>query len=631
MSFKPIARTQEQEFLMSCESTRRAKRHPVMILQVHLCLSFFCCQAIAEAAEPVANQADTTKLATTAQVTRLLSPDDRHIAYGQIAIGPESKRIVRIIVGNSNGDQRRPLTLSSENVLDVQWHGNDRIAYVTEHGQDGYSLIDMNGAPAGAIAIPRGCDSIHHQCLSPDGRLLAFCGNDYGEIPADVDRKKFIAGLPKEKVRHGVFVVNLAEQTVKQLLTQTVANLPAWSPDSRFLAAGIGQYVKDYPLAIIDVITGEVSRPAVQGAGVAWSPDGTALTMTTDIAKGGSWYGGIPLDGALGLWDIKAQQLQRLSPPGSHSIVKEPYSRIIGGSLHPVWARDGRRIAFEMRESQATKSDQQPAERREMWVVRRDGTELRKILNHGVDQLAWGANDTELLWVVDGRFGRTNLELDTVGLGLSPFTPTGQYIIHGHITDGAGKPLPGVEVTVMQGVATLFPAFAVQTDARGKYEIALNHLSTGAHAMLRVRMDGYFEQTLAKKSFVRVADGSGDRPPEDNETTLVVSPQKPYRLDFTMLPAAAARVQILDVSGNPLSNFNIFMDGEELYPACIVLAQQTTDANGNAQFNNIPLKEYYFSLRSGRQEIKSTLFNFQTPEAVDLRLTYNDLDGTLSF
>jgi hypothetical protein len=68
--------------------------------------------------------------------------------------------------------------------LGTLWYGNDRIAYVTEHGEDGYQLIDLDGKTAGQLRMPPGCDSLFHQCLSPDGKTVAFCGNH-----AEVDQK----------------------------------------------------------------------------------------------------------------------------------------------------------------------------------------------------------------------------------------------------------------------------------------------------------------------------------------------------------------------------------------------------------------------------------------------------------
>src|SRR5687767_16004812 len=61
--------------------------------------------------------------------TALISPDGRHIAYGQIAVAANGEQRVRIIVGEADGSNRRPLPIDAEGVDEVQWYGNDRLAY----------------------------------------------------------------------------------------------------------------------------------------------------------------------------------------------------------------------------------------------------------------------------------------------------------------------------------------------------------------------------------------------------------------------------------------------------------------------------------------------------------------------
>jgi hypothetical protein len=88
--------------------------------------------------------APTARLAAEEQATpvsQLISPDRQHIAYGQTAVGPKGEQKVRIIVGDADGSRRRALPIDAETVDEVQWYGNDRVAYVTEHGQDGYQLL----------------------------------------------------------------------------------------------------------------------------------------------------------------------------------------------------------------------------------------------------------------------------------------------------------------------------------------------------------------------------------------------------------------------------------------------------------------------------------------------------------
>jgi Tol biopolymer transport system component len=575
------------------------------------------------------------------RVTALLSPDGQRIAYGQVAVRANGQQDVRIIVGGVDGGDRRALPLDATSIDEVRWVGNDKIAYVTDHGQDGYFLMDLSGQSAGRLNMPAGCDSFFHQCLSPDGRRIAYCGN-YAEIPADApidralpdSRRRYFKEHPQLKQQHGLFVANLQQQTIKHLLDETIANLPAWSADSRKLAAGIGHYVSSYPLVIIDVETGEVTRPNVKGVGVAWSPDGSALAMTTDVVRGGSWRSGIPLDGALGVWNIAEQQRVLVSPPGKNISIKEPYSWTLAGSHNPVWSSDGQWIAYQRTESDKGKGGNKV--RQEVWIVDRAGGKARKALPHGASHLAWTLDSKNLLWVHEGRFGSVNLEIDAAAVGPTPAAPEGRFAIYGRIVDARGMPLDAVEVTVARGMGTLKVSAPVKSDADGWYEIHFGPgiWSEGANAQYAcvcARKTGMYEKDLCRAGNLGMANFKpADFEPQDWGVTGMVYPGHLYRLDFTMLPSASLSVELVDRSGQPLANYRVHLDGDKLYPASSVLQSGATDGQGRATFGNVPLKEYYISIEARRAEYKTEPLAFDRAEPVHLRLVYDDLAGTLT-
>ncbi|MEX2121988.1 MAG: M56 family metallopeptidase [Pirellulales bacterium] len=570
-------------------------------------------------------------------VTRFVSPDGKRIAYGQIAVGPDGEQRVRIIIGNVDGTNRRPLPVDGEAVDEVRWYGNDRIAYVTDHGQDGYFLMDDNGKADGRITMPAGCDSFFHQCLSPDGRWIAFCGN-YADVPSDVAsegaRRRFLKEHPEIQVKHGLFAVDLKQQTVRHLLAETVANMPAWSADSKYLAAGIGHYVAHYPLAIINVETGEVQKPDVQGVGVAWSPDGSHLAMTTDVVRGGSWRGGVPMDGGLCVWDVPARQRTPVSPPGSNVSVKEPYSWVNGGSHGPVWSGDGEWIAYR-RTEHARGAGRQAEHREEVWVVRRNGTGEKKVLNHGASELAWTADGRALLWVAEGRFGRIDLEMEAAALGPTPAAPVGAFTIQGRITDASGQPMEGVQVHVARGIGSLRSTYPVTSDADGRYEIHFGPgmFTEGAnmqYACAFARKPGFYEKNLCRDGNLAMANFKPKNVRQaDWGAAGIVYPGNPYRLDFTMLPAASISLELVDPDGAPLPHYKVALTGDDLYPASSVLAGAETDDHGRLEFESVPLKAYHFSLGSRRAEYKTQPILFDRAGPRRFRLVYDDTAGTL--
>jgi hypothetical protein len=579
-----------------------------------------------------------------APVSRLVSPDGRRIAYGQIAVAAGGQQRVRIIVGDADGANRRALPVDAESVDEVQWYGYDRIAYVTDHGQDGYLLMDLEGQAAGRLTMPAGCDSFFHQCLSPNGKYIAYCGNYFETdqtFDGDKDRRQFLKDHPDVKPLRGLFVVDLEQQTVKQLLDQTVANLPSWSPDSKLLACGIGHYVKDYPLAIVDVAAGKAHRPDVKGVAAGWSPDAARLCITTDVVRGGSWLGGIPLDGALAVFDAArflkdgSIGVERASGPGTNVYVEEPRAWSISGCYGGVWSPDGKWIAYRRHEADEGEGREKSV-RREVWIARPDGSDARKVLTHGARELAWVDGRT-LVWVDEGRFGRFDVEIDgAAAAGPTPRSPPGRFTLVGRVVDGQGQPLSGVEVSVATGIATLFRGAPVTTGPDGRYEL---HFGPGAWidgggpnlqaASVYATKPGYYERDLCRGGNLGMANfrPAGDDADGGWNFAGVVYPGHPYELDFVMLSAAQVAIELVDASGKPLEGFKVRMGGEDLYPSSSILQSATTDAAGAARFENVPLKRFWFSLGAGRAEYKTPTVSISEEGELRFRLIYDDLAG----
>ncbi len=578
-------------------------------------------------------------------VSQLISPDRQHIAYGQTAVGPNGEQKVRIIVGNADGSHRYALPIDAEAVDEVQWYGNDHIAYVTEHGEDGYQLIDLEGKPAGELRMPPGCDSFFHQCLSPDGKTIAFCGN-YAEVDQEFgsaqDRRQYIRAHPDVKQMHGLFLVNLATQSVKQVLDETVANLPSWSPNSKYLTCGIGHYVMDYPLAIIEGETGKVQRPAVKGTAAGWSPDSNRLATVTDVVQGGSWLGGIPMDGCIGVLNVAKfiesgeTQVTHVSDPPANMSTKEPYSWSMSGAYGAVWSPDGKWLAYRHRDSSRNEAKEKTS-RDEVWLVQPDGSGARKVLNHGAAELAW-ANEHALLWVNKGQFGRIDIELDgNVSLGPTPKAPEYQFTVMGRITDGDGRPMEGTEVRAATGIGTLKTGKPVKTDVAGRYELhfgpGMFSLAGGPNlqaATIYAHKPGYYERDLCQNGNLGMANFRPKNLEEGGwHFKAIVYRGQPYKLDFVMLPATQVIVELVNPNGEPLADYTLEMSGEELYPSSNILESKNTNDKGEAEFGDVPLKKFWFSL-GRRDELRTASIEFSKPGEVRYWLTYDDIAGTLT-
>ena len=578
-------------------------------------------------------------------VSQLISPDGRKIAYAQIAVGPDGEQKVRVVVGDADGAHRRGLPIDAEAVDEVQWYGNDRIAYVTEHGEDGYRLMDLDGKAAGELRMPPGCDSFFHQCLSPDGKTIAYCGN-YAEIDVRLksnnERRRYFKEHADVKESHGLFLVELATQSVKQVLDETVANLPTWSPDSKYVGCGIGQYVKDYPLVVVERESGKVHRPAAKGTAAAWSPDAKRLAIVTDIVQGGSWLGGTPLDGAIGILDVAKfmdsgeTQINRVSELPANISTKEPYSWSMRGSYGAVWSPDGTHIAYRHRDS--SRSDKKErASRDEIWLVQPDGKGARKVLNHGAEDLAW-ADDHTLLWVNNGQFGTIDTALDgAAAIDPTPETPENQFSVVGLVTDGEGRPMEGVEISAATGIGSLKTGTPVKTDAAGRYDLTFGPgimtFDGGPNlqaATVHARKAGFYERDLCQNANLGMANF---RPKDLDDSRwhfkAIVYRGHPYKLDFVMLPAAEVHVELVNPDGKPLANYTLDLSGDELYPSTNILESKKTNDEGAADFADVPLKPYWFSL-GRRNELRTEALKFSKPGEVHCRLIYDDIAGTLT-
>lgn len=566
------------------------------------------------------------------RVTRLVSPDGRRQAYGMQIIGSGGDVSSKIVVALADGTDRRALDITFEATDQVFWFGNDRLVYpvdpprltrrkpappVDQLPGPTYRVIDLDGRTVETIRLPRACDPLY-VVFSPDGRSIAYCGG--------------LRTGEQGRADHGLFVVDVATGAVKNVLKEAVKTHPAWSPDSRKLAIGAaGGYVNDYPLTIIDVATGEAEALGCNGVGATWSPDGQALAFTTEVARGGSWLHGIPVDGRLGVWDLAKKTLTHVSPRGVNISDKAAERWEMAGAHHPVWSPDGRRLAY--RQSHSVRGKQADEESDETWVVNRDGTGARKVLNLQAE-VAWLPDNTTLLWLHEGRVGRVDTDRP-LALGPTPSRPIGRFSVTGTIVDEAGRPLPGVAVTVARGMASLFPTRPVETDEQGHYTV---HFEPGMlaydgvmlqPAIVHAARPGYYEKDLCRAGNLGMAFRRPDQATPDAYVAIVY-PGHPYRLDFTMLPAARVRGQLLNVEKKPLAGISVCLEGER-YPATSVLACEKTDEQGRFRLESVPLLPYRFTIGSGRVTIRSDPMLFREAGERQVVLTYRALDAVLEW
>ncbi len=83
----------------------------------------------------------------------------------------------------------------------------------------------------------------------------------------------------------------------------------------------------------------------------------------------------------------------------------------------------------------------------------------------------------------------------------------------------------------------------------------------------------------------------------ENQYVGIVEPNKPYRLDFVMAPAATIEGHLLNDQGHPIANRELWPVVKELPPYCNVLHGATTDAQGRFTFPSVPLQPCWFRMQ----------------------------------
>jgi hypothetical protein len=202
--------------------------------------------------------------------------------------------------------------------------------------------------------------------------------------------------------------------------------------------------------------------------------------------------------------------------------------------------------------------------------------------------------------------------------------PKEPWTANGHVMDGEGKPMEGVEVWVHAGMGSLFRTGLATTDKDGNYKV-----SFGRGVMMPVdspnlqivnitaHKPGWFELNLNRHGAgagalreVTAADLESYRITADK----LVLPDKPRTVNFTMKRVATLRVTLTGtgsfpnlpphayrasdtekpVAGQrvlkdaPLTTWKVWLTGKELPPGCGVLASAETNEQGEVVFEGVP-------------------------------------------
>lgn len=285
-----------------------------------------------------------------------VSPDRTRIAYPVPVYDEYSDLTTQVWVSNLDGSKKRQVATLPERV-DVGWYDNSNLTSTKSHSNS-FQIISLDGKQR-TLALP-GASEVCWPVVSPDGKwvVVSTYSANFGKM--------------------GIFLCDTKTGEMKMISPDVTKTYVSWSPDSKKLAYGEGDYQRNYKLKILDIKTVKITDTGKNGVGVEWSADGKRLAYVGNACKGGSWMDGVPVDGSIVMMDVYSMETKTLTKPGVNHYDELAKHREISGALWPLWSPDGKKIAYRQMRLIEDNGDKSLDED-EIWVVNIDGSGAKKL------------------------------------------------------------------------------------------------------------------------------------------------------------------------------------------------------------------------------------------------------------
>ena len=353
------------------------------LLVLCLALTLVCASAGLAANEP---KVDSRFFGSTFAV----SPDGTRIAYPVPSYDDFGSPVTQVWVSKLDGSDRKQVATMPD-YWNISWYDKSHVA-ASQFDVNRIHILPIGKGKRRSLSLT---DNFYWATISisPDGKWVAF------------------NAIRKDVRKAGVFVLNTATGEVKKLSDDLVKSYVEWSPDSAKIVYGKGGYGNNYDLKVVDVATAVTTDLGVKGVGARWSPDGKWIAYTGNIVRGGSWYNGVPIDGAIVKTNLESKTSVTLTDDPVNIHDEKAGKWEVSGAISPQWSRDGNWIAYRRRHTvMKMPGYDHEMDEDQIWVMNSDGSGKRKVSDRWMP-MAW-APDGKSLFLKDEN-GITRVMLDS--------------------------------------------------------------------------------------------------------------------------------------------------------------------------------------------------------------------------
>jgi protocatechuate 3,4-dioxygenase beta subunit len=230
-----------------------------------------------------------------------------------------------------------------------------------------------------------------------------------------------------------------------------------------------------------------------------------------------------------------------------------------------------------------------------------------------------------------GKDNRAELPLRGRPLSQAEIDLGWPFVVTGTVTDAAGRPMPGVEITGTCAFLSQASENRVTCGPDGRYTVrfhAVGHVrgSFQEFASVSAHRPGFYERDLGHSGqFLATSPAPAGPFPRPDPARKVLLANTPYTLNFVMLPAAVVKGRLVDAEGRPLTGWRVSVAGEHGPPPYKVVASAETDRDGQFRFDNVPPGPWWFTAYQGSgNENKSESVTFERPEQYTMELLATD-------